>query len=165
MCQPVCTTTHTRWSSGSLASSGLLSLEFPAAIMQQIVLDVYKTGQEINFLGIFALEERMERRERLKSFFHAPFRRRRRPTPRTHGCSAARSAAVFGNSHSCTSTIQGIIYHRHLGTVLAGSDWCLRFSVTASSCLEPDDAPRGAVHSADWSIDRWCFYRPGINMF
>lgn len=72
MCQPVCTTTHTRWSSGSLASSGLLSLEFPAAIMQQIVLDVYKTGQEINFLGIFALEERMERRERLKSlsFMH-----------------------------------------------------------------------------------------------
>lgn len=71
------------------------------------------------------------------------------PPDTMYGWSSTCSAGVFANSHSCTSTIQGIIYHRHLGKVLDGSDWCLRFSVTASSCLEPDDAPRGAVHSAD----------------
>lgn len=135
MCQSACTTVVP----GVCVVWPLLGF-FPAVFMQQIVLDVYKMRQEINFLGVFALGERMERRQRPKSLSFSP-------SNATYGCSSTCSA--FGNSHSCTSTIQGIIYHRHLGKVLDGSDWCLRFSVTASSCLEPDDAPRGAVHSAD----------------
>lgn len=67
-----------------------------------------------------------------------------------HGPSPTCPTAVCSNSHKCThARSKGIINHRHLGEVSADYAWCLWFSMTESSCLEPQRAPRGAVNLAD----------------
>lgn len=118
------------------------------------VFNVYKTTPGMKLIVIilcsFILNKRMGCYEGETCTFLAmgAFSLPPPPTQR-YGCSSACPAADFGNSHSCASTIQGIRYHRHLGKVLDGCDWCLRVSVTDSSCLEPDNSPGGTVNLAD----------------
>lgn len=109
-----------------------------------------------------------EQRHTVQSTFASCFPKRVSlftPATLLHELSPACPTTVYGNSHKCTRTIQGIINQRHLGKVLADYAWCLWFSMTESSCLEPHNAPRGTVNLADQCIDRWCSMHPAINMF